>query len=309
MKKITESRFQAIGLWTVIFYIIFAVIFIFAAEICDMSPRKFLGGLFLGIFGAAALSAVFYFAGLKLFVKHKDRTMLLREACAAELQRDGRLSRDTEEKLLEIYNAPKNACEKNDAIIILADSYNGDGRYEEAVGLLRNYDINEGDDIKWAVSEKIKRVTYLCVYISSLMETGDIKTAEIIYNNNAALINEFMDEGDFGAYIRCVVAEYCLYHADGQSALGLVEKLPEITDKSADIGIMCVKAMAFAQLRRFVEADGAMEAACRSAATILQKRAADKCARQLEYIKQGKIQNIYDKYKEDNSNETLTENA
>lgn len=52
-----------------------------------------------------------------------------------------------------------------------------------------------------------------------------------------------------------------------------------------------------------------MDAALKAAGTIPQKRAADKCARQPEYIKQGKIHNIYDKFKEDGSNETLTENA
>ncbi len=247
MKKRTLARFQAIIVWWIVFYLLLFIITKFAFRYSDTDSMIKIMVYIIHVPLALFLSVAFYYISFKISILTGANKYY---KYYIELNETNTLSNETINVLVSDFNSDISTGKKNEIIYLLSTYYISKANPKEAIKYLKLYDTENNKGVKWSVSDKMLRVSYVINYLGALLFIDDLNSAKLIYEDYHELLNEFIDAEEQGTQIRCLLAEYHLKFLDGINVLKALDKVSDYDNNELKIVIACDKALAYKILNK-----------------------------------------------------------
>lgn len=287
---------KAIGIWALIFFLILFIPDLWNGKNGD---RELLNAVLIKAPIAIALAALGYFIFLWIFMKKhigKYSNFL------KETKNGGLMSEYTKQEMYSAYNKAVSTNDiktANDIIALLAEYYKDHGEAQAALQLLKGYNTAPCEADLKNITSRLSLADYYCIYLHTLLILDDIDEADRVYERSSSLMSEFLHEGNDIEYsIRVALIEYHLNKHDAEKAILLLDDCSDKLQKKYSNNLTLLRAAALAELRRFEEAEVLLNS--------IEHKNKEYLAKQINKLKCGNIQHIYDNTERNQTNESLT---
>ncbi len=290
------NTIKAIGIWTLIFFLI-----LFIPDLWNGSngDRELLNAIIIKAPIAIALAVLGYFIFLWIFMRKytgKYRKFL------QETKNGGLMSESTKQEMYSAYNKAVSANDiktANDIIAFLAEYHKNHGEAQAALQLLKGYNTAPYEADLKNITSRLSLADYYCIYLHALLILDDINEADRIYDLSATLMSEFLHEGNDIEYsIRVALIEYHLNKHDAEKAIALLDDCSDKLRKKYASNLSLLHAAALAELHRFEEAEALLGS--------IEHKSKECLVKQINELKCGNILHIYDNTERNQTNESLT---
>ncbi|MFT3951658.1 MAG: hypothetical protein QM689_06945 [Oscillospiraceae bacterium] len=234
MKRNIVITVKVILAWWLIFGIAAVVIFV----LFQLNPKF----LLVAIPGTLGLTIVLYVIYMLIFwLGSVGRYARLLK----EYVRTKEYSPQTLQKLYTAANMEKNKVWRNIIIKTLTGYYLILDEPKAARDMMARYTLDYNPKTVHSITDQRERMEYAKLYLLLYSREDDLADAERIYNQYYHELHKFIDDGDEGVLIRCIIAEYFNNRMDAQTALLLLAPIQDNIDRGLKRCVCVVKGISY----------------------------------------------------------------